>query len=309
MPLPKRVPRGYAIEPLGDVSAADAMQLAALRDRCNSEDELDLKVYVEAGRRPGTADDADIIIVRHAGQIVGCCTLDGYSEIELCGMVAPEHRRRGLGRALLESARAACARRSASRVLLICEDGSAAGRSFLSAAEPRARLDFKELRMELVGPLPPAATSQQGGETGTPAPPGVEVRAVGVEALEVVAQTQAAVFGDNVEGVRWGVAQDMRNPHYRFYLATRSGEPVSSLKVIFIEPRAYIYAFGVVPSARGKGIGAAVLGEVVRRLHTEGWPRIALEVESENGPALALYRRLGFRDVTTYGYYELPLPV
>lgn len=304
MPTPRRVPRGYTIEPLVDVSAATAMQLAALKERCNAAEGLDLKLYIEVGRRAPTTDDADLIVARHGGQIVGCCTLDGYTEVELCGMVALEHRRQGLGRALLEVGRTACARRGASRVLLTCEDNSAAGRAFLSSVEPGARLDFKEIRMELEAT---SASEGRGALAGARVPPGLEVRAVGVEALEVVARTQAAVFGDNIEGVRWGIAQDMRDPHYRFYLATRGGEPVSSLKVIFIEPRAYIYAFGVVAGERGRGIGAAVLGEVVRRLHAEGWPRVALEVESENAPALALYRRLGFRDVTTYGYYELPL--
>jgi len=315
--MPKsQVPPGYTIEALTTVSGVDVAQLDALKVHCDAEAGLDLKLSFVAGagqraNTTGDADDVDVVVARRGRQIVGCCTLDGYAEIELCGMVAPEHRRHGLGRALLARARATCRRRRAGRVLLICEDGSTAGHAFLAAMEPEARLAFREHRMEVVGPHAPAVgighdqrrTLHGAGGTGGAAE--LEVRAVGQEALEAVARTQAIAFGDVVETVRQAIAQDMHERHYRYYLATRGGEPVSSLKVIFLEPRAYVYAFGVVPGERGRGIGSAVLGEVVHRLHAEGWPRVALEVETENAPALALYRRLGFRDVTTYGYYEL----
>jgi ribosomal protein S18 acetylase RimI-like enzyme len=41
------------------------------------------------------------------------------------------------------------------------------------------------------------------------------------------------------------------------------------------------------------------------QLRAGGHSRIWLEVDSDNAPALALYRALGFTPTTTYGYYAV----
>ncbi|MFI5272567.1 MAG: GNAT family N-acetyltransferase [Ktedonobacterales bacterium] len=289
---------GYRIEPRSGLSGEEAIQVAALKVLCDVTDRLDLKVQPEMQRAGDLAGVPDTIIARRDGVIAGCCTLDGGSELEICGMVHPAHRRRGVGRALLDAARDLAVRRNAARALLICEDASTGGRALLASVLGDVRADFKELRMELdASPAAARGTTSQG----------VEVRVAGAAELDTLAATQAAVFDDSPQSVRWNISHDMADPRYRYYLATRNGQPVSSLKVIFVEPRAYIYAFGVVPGERRQGVGRAVLAEVIARLRTEGWRRTALEVETDNSAAMALYRSLGFHDVTTYGYYPLPL--
>lgn len=47
---------------------------------------------------------------------------------------------------------------------------------------------------------------------------------------------------------------------------------------------------GVAPSARGKGLGKALLGEFLAAAHCPVW----LSVETDNLPALSLYQQLGF---------------
>jgi len=46
-----------------------------------------------------------------------------------------------------------------------------------------------------------------------------------------------------------------------------------------------------------RGLGAAVLGEGLRRLQQAGFKTSGLHVDSENAPAVKLYHRLGM-DVT-----------
>ncbi|HWS37306.1 MAG TPA: GNAT family N-acetyltransferase, partial [Actinoplanes sp.] len=57
----------------------------------------------------------------------------------------------------------------------------------------------------------------------------------------------------------------------------------------------WIVQVGVVPAARGTGLGAALIRESLRRAaragSTESWLCVNL-----NNPAVALYRRLGFRE-------------
>ena len=301
MPAKRKVSGDYRIERRAGLSGEELLQAAALKALCDAEDGLDLKVHPEMQRADATGAMTDAIVATtRDSTLIGVCTLDGGSEIEVCGLVHPMHRRRGVGRTLLVEALATCRERHARRVLVICEDASAAGRALLAAALPTARLVFKEHRMEL-------RTLRFAPQTAAARVPGLIVRtATAAEGdLDALAMTQAEAFGERKQGIRPGIEADLRDPSYRYYIATLGGEPVSSLKVIFARPRAYVYAFGVVPQQRRRGVGRAVLAEVIARLRDEGWRWVALEVESENAPALALYRGLGFAPVTTYGYYAV----
>ena len=53
--------------------------------------------------------------------------------------------------------------------------------------------------------------------------------------------------------------------------------------------------------ARGGGVGRALVVEVLRRAAERGCARVELDVNTENPPALALYRSLGFETGKTGG--------
>ena len=50
-----------------------------------------------------------------------------------------------------------------------------------------------------------------------------------------------------------------------------------------------------------------MLDLVIADVRSRSQKRIALEVETENNHALGLYRSSGFREITTYGYYNLDI--
>jgi ribosomal protein S18 acetylase RimI-like enzyme len=56
----------------------------------------------------------------------------------------------------------------------------------------------------------------------------------------------------------------------------------------------WISQVGVVPAARGKGIGATMVTEAVQRMRAAGEAAVTLNVNTNNPHAAALYRRLGF---------------
>ena len=58
----------------------------------------------------------------------------------------------------------------------------------------------------------------------------------------------------------------------------------------------WIIQVGVVPAARGRGLGAALVAEALRRMRAAGADAALLDVNVDN-PAGALYRRLGFHVV------------
>lgn len=63
----------------------------------------------------------------------------------------------------------------------------------------------------------------------------------------------------------------------------------------------------VLSETRRRGIAEALLRELEKRLPARGAERITLEVRASNEPALALYRKLGYRRVgLRRNYYEKP---
>lgn len=58
---------------------------------------------------------------------------------------------------------------------------------------------------------------------------------------------------------------------------------------------AFISSIGVMPAARGKGVGERLIDAAVKLCMQTGMKRLRLEVSIQNAPAAKLYRRCGFR--------------
>ncbi len=102
-----------------------------------------------------------------------------------------------------------------------------------------------------------------------------------------------------------GIVRDMATEGERYFLARLADTPIGAFKIFVDAPKAYIYAFGVSPGYPRNGYGREILEDILPRLFAEGWTAVGLEVDADNMPAQALYRAVGFRDVTVYGYYQL----
>ena len=68
-----------------------------------------------------------------------------------------------------------------------------------------------------------------------------------------------------------------------------------------------IYGFVVRSAYRGRGYGRQMLEETIRTIQARSQKQIMLEVDSQNTNALGLYRSCGFKETTTYGYYNLDI--
>ncbi len=68
---------------------------------------------------------------------------------------------------------------------------------------------------------------------------------------------------------------------------------------------AEILTIAVSTYRKRRGLGRKLMDAVLRRLHGERAESVFLEVDETNAPAIALYRKLGFREVgRRAGYYE-----
>lgn len=70
---------------------------------------------------------------------------------------------------------------------------------------------------------------------------------------------------------------------------------------------AELLTIAVRPEARGRGLGSALLRDVLAAAAARGAGRMVLEVAADNAAALALYRREGFAECgRRKGYYAAP---
>ena len=82
------------------------------------------------------------------------------------------------------------------------------------------------------------------------------------------------------------------------FMAEDAGECVGSCALIRMDDGAFELAkMAVAPTARGKGIGTMLGQAAVDRARTLGATRVELLTNSALGPALHVYRKLGFVDV------------
>lgn len=227
------------------------------------------------------------------GTLVGFLALYIFREVEAYLAVHPGHRRRGVGTALLRSAKDSCKDRGLNKFLLVCEDKSISGRAFVEHVG--AQYLFSEHRMKLQRASLP--NPQQLGQ--------LKLERASEQDTDLLASLMAQSFNDAVEDHARRLTQDIHRSTHRFYVAKLDEKPVGCLGVTGHESRVYVIAFGVLPEYRGRGFGRWMLTQIANNLVQEDWNEILIEVRTDNLNALSLYRSCGFIEVTSYNYYDV----
>jgi len=87
-------------------------------------------------------------------------------------------------------------------------------------------------------------------------------------------------------------------PGGQILMAVEGGEAVGCCALLRLDDGAYELAkMAVTPGQQGKGLGRALLEAAIERAKAMGASRMWLETNSALGPALSLYRSLGFKPV------------
>jgi ribosomal protein S18 acetylase RimI-like enzyme len=78
---------------------------------------------------------------------------------------------------------------------------------------------------------------------------------------------------------------------YRLFKAAKPGYG-------FVDEKTPELAIAVVPNARGKGVGSALLDALLARAKAAGYPAISLSVDKRNAGAIHVYEEHGFERVS-----------
>lgn len=238
------------------------------------------------------------------GALVGYAQLDVSLAATVRGelVVDPDHRRRGVGRALLASA-APITADVADRVLHVWAHGDLpAARAFAADAGMPVVRELWQMRLE---PVP--------GARDVVLPPGVTLREfVPGQDEDAWRRVNSRAFAHHPEQGRMTSA-DLRAREQEawfdpagFLLAERDGKLLGSVwtKVHPAgehgpDPVGEIYVVGVDPDAQGLGLGGALTVAGLNHLAARGLSAVILYTGAENTVAIRTYRRAGFERSAT----------
>jgi ribosomal protein S18 acetylase RimI-like enzyme len=271
------------------LSADELAAIAALEERVVAHDGGRLKLEFEQLRRR-RGERARDVLAFDGERLVGFAGLygPGPSQVEIAGMVDPDHRRRGLGSALLDAALELCAGLPTAPPLLIVPRHSAGGRALAAARD--ATLHHSEHALVL-------RTDPVDG----PSDPAVTLRPARREDVADMLAILSAGFGFAPSDL----GERLSEPCVRSLVVERDGQVVGTLRVSHDGDMDRIYGFAIAPHRQGQGIGRDALRRTCRALRDDGAREIGLEVEVDNDRALGLYTSLGFEPVITEDYWAI----
>jgi len=137
------------------------------------------------------------------------------------------------------------------------------------------------------------------------------------EDLAFLAQLYASTREDELRVVNWSDAQkaaflqdqfDKQHLHYlvhypraQWLVIERERVPVGRIYLEQTASEIRLMDLALLPAVRGQGVGTALMHALIAHADEAGLT-VSLHVEPFN-PAMRLYRRLGFAEVETRGYY------
>jgi ribosomal protein S18 acetylase RimI-like enzyme len=221
------------------------------------------------------------------GNLVGFLGLYGFgSKVELCGMVHPGFRRKGIFTQLFKEAEKLIVEHKYKQILLNAPSKSETAKIFLQTVP--CSYSFSEHQM-------------QWKEKELEPQPDVSLRLTTPEDLELEIQLEVQCFGADESDAR----KFSKGPHNLVdenYMIVTTGKTVGKIRISHANGEAWIYGFAVLPQYQGKGIGRKALTNVVIKEHQDSYP-IFLEVEAKNANALRLYESCGFKAYHSQDYY------
>ena len=291
-----------------DLGEADLPALQVLAQACLDIDG-GLPMFAEAPMLRSRLLREQTLAVREAGRLVAAAgiTVDGGTATA-SGMVAPEVRGQGLGSRLLHWTDD----RAGDAALTIATETLGPDAERLYARHGLVRAFAEEVMRHDLRSLPLL-----------PVPSNVRVVPMTEGAAADLFTAYAGSFADRPGFVKpapeeW-LGELESDENWRRDLSTvvldPAGEPVGFSNVIggaggsrgVVPPRseAWIDQVGVVPTWRGRGLGAYLVTATLQALAAEGTEPVWLTV-NENNPAAALYRSLGFIRYGTRARYVRP---
>jgi len=128
-------------------------------------------------------------------------------------------------------------------------------------------------------------------------PGGATLREMTAEDIPAVHELERRLFPVDAWPLQMFVAELAQEATRRYVVAELAGQIVGYAGLMCIRPIADVQTIAVVPEQEGKGIGSALLTELIRESLLRRAEDVLLEVRADNPRAQQLYRRYGFEQI------------
>ncbi|MFP7296650.1 GNAT family N-acetyltransferase [Neobacillus niacini] len=269
-------------------------EIKMLQEICEKEGRFQLKLNYDMLENRSKNRKEDFFYYAE-GKLIGF--LGSYyfgNKVEVCGMVHPNHRRRGIFSKLLEESLEEAKKREVRTILLNAPTQSTSAKEFLKKIP--CTLSMVEYQMKWVKSAALLVDDDS-----------VSVRpSFSPEDWEAEIQLDVQCFGLNEKEARQYKAETKDLNSDTRLIIDVDGKIAGKIRLSEMNGESWIYGFSVFPELQGKGIGRKALSKVVKMEDEKGLS-IFLEVEAKNDHALKLYESCGFRSYHSQDYYRVNL--
>ncbi|MCM2532767.1 GNAT family N-acetyltransferase [Neobacillus pocheonensis] len=245
------------------------LDIKALQDACEKDGGFQLKLnFVMLENR--TENRKEDFFHYEDGKLVGFLGTYGFgNKVELCGMVHPDYRRKGIFSSLLETGLKESKKQDTETILLNAPTKSQSAKEFLNTLP--CTYSFSEYQMKWQN----AELSED---------PAITIRpSFSNEDWEAEIQLEVLCFGFTEKEVQEFRQTIRENGSEQNLIIEAEGKTAGKMRVSESNGEAWIYGFAIFPELQGKGIGKKVLSKVVKMEHQKGLS-IFLEVKALKMP-------------------------
>ncbi|WP_248548514.1 GNAT family N-acetyltransferase [Paenibacillus odorifer] len=266
-----------------------------LQQRCEQYEGISLKLNWDMLRQPSSAGDTEWLVTYEDELLVGFLGLYGFgSDMEVCGMVRPGYRRRGIFTSLWNRAQTIIKRNKVSTLLLNAPAASSSGTAFLQTLP----LQFNHAEYQMKWDGNSMVSSDVSSATGT-----VVLRPAREEEAHILVELDCGGFDMKTEDAAEQYELHKQESMQENIMIEMDGRPVGKMRVWTEDNESWIYGFTVDKKLRGLGIGRSALLQTIER-ERQNYNGVNLEVALDNPNALKLYESCGFVIQNKQDYYR-----
>ncbi|MFP7478799.1 GNAT family N-acetyltransferase [Terribacillus saccharophilus] len=209
------------------------------------------------------------------------------TKIEVCGMVHPDYRRKGIFNKLFQSSHPALEK--ARHILLNVPANSESGKLWLDSIA--CAYEESEYMMKWDGKALPDSDAS------------IYLRPSRKEDIALKMKLDVVCFNFKTEEAKiYNDRLEKDGFQKEFYMIEAEDKTVGKIRIHHERERSEIYGFAILPEYQGKGYGRKALQEAVR-MEAEQGQTVHLDVQTENEKALSLYTSTGFIKESQQDYY------
>lgn len=221
--------------------------------------------------------------------------LFNQGEVEITALVAPEYRRQGLFKQLLNKALVLIKPLAIKTLIFCCPAQVQSNRAYLAKYQASHRVSEYDLLWQPNNKLNLIANTDYKKRLAT------------AKDLQAIVELDALCLEDDPDKLYFHFSHNLTEANRQIWLLYDKDQFIGKIHLHFLDEAVVIHNICVKPEFQGKGYGYYFLGLILAELNQAGHKIIRMEVEAPNNRALSLYLRLGFVITEQYDFWELPI--